>query len=612
MKKMKYRNYLPTVLFVFSVVLCSFLSCTQSFQNDENNSVDSNTYLVIKENNVSLSRSINPDLNAALDKMQSIYLYATKTGESQVVLASNLPNLESLYNQQFLLEQGAGVYSFQLKGIIDSVYFNSSVSNVAIEESKTNPISLELSPAKSATELTTPFDDFGGVDFKLNFDTSKTTVSKVQITVEQLVDGSDPVQVDERVISSFASGSPKSVQYKRSVSSTSSGSTSSGVFSGGRIETGTYKITFRFYYDTQVLNTLPYVVNVSKGLNTVFEDTVDLNEVYKNTYNYNNGSVSCSLAEGQMKIDNYTRKSSNIILPRLKKANHIFCGWYDENENLVTSIPANSTGNKTLTAHWIAMDKTQPVTLYVNRSADYHYGNSEEYGYSNLAEAIETILYTGGGSADFVIKVKGRLLERQVLDETKYLKSYAKSLLIEGASELFEGEPQDGFDGCGDSDPVSENGGCFYLDTKVPVTFKNILFTNGSTSGNGGGLYLTSNANVTLDGVLLDNSFTAATGEGIYSEGILKLKGNVLIQSNIYLAADKTIVVAGDLSNSASTIATVIPASYTEGVTILEAQSGSGVVIEDIVPKISIVPESNGGTVTNWNLDSDGKLFPSN
>ena len=521
------KNKIMTTTLLLSLLLTLF-SCSNISQEKSSPKSDSKAYLVITPGTVSLnSRSIDPSDDYAFKNLRDIYFYAQKSGGTRRTLLSNIGNLTDVYSKQILMEDGAGSYTFELRGSLDSICFYQKLENVEIKDSETNTISFELSPVKSSSDLETPFEDYGGIDIKLKY--KDANINKIVITVEDLATNE---KIDEEEIPLYSTSGTRTVEYKRWASYSTSSET-------GRIAVGTYRVTFDFYCtslqtqttvngetkianQTQLLNSFPYVVHVEKGRNSVLEDTIDLNEVYTITYNNNFGSNSGGMLEGQTKVIKYSRKSENIILPRLYRAYYLFLGWYTEQEGgeRITNIPTGSTGNITVYAHWqdLGGNYTDEV-LYVNPNATYHYGTSEEYGLANLTDALEVISKsTAIYFHNWTIKIKGSVTGTYSIDDSNYsFKTYANYITLEGISDSTDGNPIDEING--NLTSATENGAVLSITTKNPVTIKNLKITGGNNSGNGGGIYIGSNANVTLDtGTVITNN-TATYGSGIYLDG---------------------------------------------------------------------------------------------
>lgn len=521
------KNKIMTTTLLLSLLLTLF-SCSNISQEKSSPKSDSKAYLVISPGTVSLnSRSIDPSDDYAFKNLRDIYFYAQKSGGTRRTLLSNIGNLTEVYSKLILLDDGAGSYTFELRGTLDGIYFYQKLENVEIKDSETNAISFELSPVKSSSDLETPFEDYGGIDIKLKY--KDANINKVVITVEDLATNE---KIDEEEIPLYSTSGTRIAEYKRWVSYSTASET-------GRIAVGTYRVTFDFYCttiqtqtkvngnteianQTQLLNTFPYVVHVAKGRNSVFEDTIDLNEVYTITYKDNFGSNSGGLIEGQTKVTRYTRKSENIILPRLYRAYYLFLGWYTENEGgeRITNIPTGSSGDITVYARWQDLGKSgSNEVLYVNPNATYHYGTSEEYGLANLTEVLEVISRsTAVYHHDWTIKIKGSVTGTYSLDDSEYyFRTYADSITLEGISESSDGGPIDEING--NLTSATENGAVLSITTQKPVTIKNLKITGGNNSGNGGGIYIGPDANVTLDGGTVITNNTATYGSGIYLDG---------------------------------------------------------------------------------------------
>ena len=523
-----------TLTTLFLSLLFTLFSCSNLLQEKSSPKSDSKTYLVINPETVFLNkRSINPSDDYVFQNLKDIYFYGQKADGTRKTLLSNIANLAEVYSKLILLDDGAGSYTFELRGTLDSVYFYQKLENIEIKDSETNAISFELSPVKSSTDLETPFEDYGGIDIKLKY--KDANINKVVITVEDLATNE---KIDEKEIPLYSTSGTRTVEYKRWASYSTSSET-------GRIAVGTYRVTFDFYCTSiqpQLLNSFPYIVHVEKGRNSVFEDTIDLNEVYTITYNNNFGSNSGGMLEGQTKVIKYSRKSENIILPRLYRAYYLFLGWYTEQEGgeRITNIPTGSSGNKTLYAHWQALGASgSNEVLYVNPNASYHYGTSEEYGLANLTEALEIInKSTAIYKHSWTIKIKGVINGSCSIDDSEYyLKTYVDSITLEGISESSAGGPVDGING--GFTEATENGVVLSITTKNPVTIKNLKISGGNNSGNGGGLYV-DGGNVTLSGNTRIENCSAKLGGGIYiAGGSVTMNDDTLITGCVSQSTDE-------------------------------------------------------------------------
>ena len=657
----RFRNKFGMAIFI--LLLFSLSSCSNVFDKklEEEKSSDKNTYIMIVPDGINIKdRSIEPIIEDALGKMQNINLYATKTADSEGNSVSGskkrLPNnnistgsLSTLYNQLLLLEDGAGSYTFDFSCSIDGVYFYQRLENQIIEESKTNLIEFNnLIPMKdSNSSKFTPeyeqFGNFGGIDIKLNFDNPRYMYKKVVVTLNDL--SKSPEDEDYVAYSGELDISSKtSVRYQRSLTSASEYiSASLGVISTGHIATGEYRITFDFYSkdittttktgtnsvltkENQKVNSLSYVVRVARGLNSIFEDTIDLNEVYTITYEDCHGSYSCGLSDGQVKVDSYTRKSQDIILPRYYRAYGIFEGWYTQQTGgtLVTTIPSGSSGYIILYAHWRELGESgTPAVLFVDPTSTYPYGIDEDHALPSISEAVKFIGESVGSYHPWTLKIKGPLTENINIADNYGFNTYARSLTLEGIRGLDAyGIPQDEIKGS--FTEAVENGATLAVNTKVPVIIKNLKITGGNNSntGNikGGGIYVgsytysstTTPASVTLDDGALITGNSAPAGSGVYvsSGATFQMGGGAQVAEgdDVYLPDGTKLLITkmfdGDILHAAS----ITPEIYSEGTQVLDiAPNGSGSL--DVEYSVFTVTSQNeGGTTTNWAVDSEGKL----
>lgn len=620
---------------LISSLLLSLFSCNNFFEDtnlertQETKTTSSKTYLIIQPDSVKMGdRSVRPDIDAALSKLKSITLKGQKSGGSNKTIAttSDGQTIKDLYNKQLILEDGAGTYTFELQGNIDSVYFYQKITGVVIEESKTNVIAFDnLTPVKSSSDYTA-FDNYGGFDIKLNlvYQNSSTIINKTVKTLTQLRRADGEALETYEPIETTVYSNPTSIEYKRWASY-------SATNSEGCLPVGTYRVTFDFYWkektdpvEYQLLNTLSYIVNVSHGLNSIFEDTIDINEVYSISYNdchdITGHGLSCGMSEGQIKVNNYSRKSQNIVLPRYYRAHALFLGWFTEmyGGERITNIPTGSSQNYQLYAHWQAIEETTgaPLTMYVTPTSLYSYGCSEELGLKNLTEANKTIKEAMSYyDPNTTIKLKGVIEESgQSLNGPSYLNACATSIILEGSTPTAAGyDPADGINA--GLTTATENGVALSINTTVPVTLSNLKITGGNNSNTadetvrGGGLYISSTSNVILEDVLILSNDAATAGKGIYNEGSLKIKGSTKVDGDIYLAAGKTLTIAGELTSTADTIASITPATYSNTTVVLSVESGSGVTLDEtLCSKFAVTPQVVNGVTTNWTIDAEGKL----
>lgn len=628
--------------FLFVISACSDI--------DSGEAPGNGTYLVLAPNGVSFdARSVEPDANYMMANFKDITLTATKSGGTKKTLASSIGSLEALYAKQFLLEGGAGIYSFELKGSLDNVYFSQLLENIEIEESKTNTISFTLSPTGSKD--VSDFGDNGGLSVDLKF--SKTNVKSIYVTLLNL----DTNQIkEERTISSsyFTSSG---YTYKKNASYPNY---YTELYTEGSIDPGTYRLTFDFLTDNKLLiNSFSYIVHVVKGLNSIVTQEIDLNQVYSISYTKNGGS----LAEGEVEIAKYTRLNE-VILPRLTKSNNTFIGWYDNSSfegEPVTKIEKGSTGNKTFYARFVSS------ALYVNAANgdDSHDGSSgsSTKALQTLGAALNKMALTADGKKlDYTIYLTGTFTGEQKIEDPSGSALPAASITLTGYQGVDSaGVPKDVLDG---GFTESSKGSTLTISTTVPVIIKNLKITGGyAEEGKGGGITLSQGTSLTLEsgeisgnsgvsssaavyisasstkgavftmngGTICNNtgngvcvhdgsnpasfnmtggSITGNTGYGVWlpaSGGYyapFSMSGSALVTADNIVEVPNRIIVAGLLTGD-SPVVTIKPSSYSESKIVYLADGLTDTsILASASEKIAVAPEGDAP----WVIDSNGNL----
>lgn len=606
----KYNNSLTNKItklaFLFSVFLC--FSCKNVLQHQDNfqSIPKGKAYLVINAGDIT-ARTIKPDSDESLlNQFKSFTLTGTglDSNGKKFTLNVSATDIKDLYKKQILLD--AGTWTFTLTASLSS-NFSATVSDVLIEEGKANSVSFNLQPN----------ENYGYLSVKIDIGKKKDIISKVNITLTKLDDEDD---TNDEVIET------KSITQSYLVWNSTNGTyyvSYEKVSSSSKLEAGEYRLVFDFYStDNEKPDSFPYIVHIAAGTKTSFEQTVDLNDVFTITYKGTSDSPTSYIADGQTLVTKYSRKSEDIILPRYNRQDRLFKGWYDEDGNIITKISHNANRNYTLTCQWELLKSGDPVTIYVNPEAEGHYGFSEEYGLESLEAAMETIERANCyiQNHDWIIKIKGEISGSHVIStDVNNVKEHVKSITLEGSTVSGAGqtEPQDCLKG--GITTATENGAVLSVQIPVPVIIKNLKITGGNNNNTGdikgGGIYIADGSTVTLDDGALITGNSAATGAGIYNEGILKIKGSAHVQANetdvndIYLSENNKLIIAGELTNTADTIATITPATYSTDTTVLEAESGSDVTLtSEITNKFDVTPSESGNETTYWKLTEDGKL----
>ncbi len=628
--------------FLFVISACS--------DNDSGEAPGNGTYLVLAPNGVSFdARSVEPDANYMMANFKDITLTATKSDGTKKTLASSIGSLEALYAKQFLLEGGAGTYSFELKGSLDNVYFSQLLENIEIEESKTNTISFTLSPTGSKD--VSDFGDNGGLSVDLKF--SKTNVKSIYVTLLNL----DTNQIkEERTISSsyFTSSG---YTYKKNASYPNY---YTELYTEGSIDPGTYRLTFDFLTDNKLLiNSFSYIVHVVKGLNSIVTQEIDLNQVYSISYNKNSGT----LAAGEVEIAKYTRLNE-VILPRLARDNYTFIGWYDNSSfegEPVTKIEKGSTGNKTFYARFVSS------ALYVNAANgdDSHDGSSgsSTKALQTLGAALNKMALTADGKKlDYTIYLTGTFTGEQKIEDPSGSALPAASITLTGYQGVdSDGVPKDVLDG---GFTESSKGSTLTISTTVPVIIKNLKITGGyAEEGKGGGITLSQGTSLTLEsgeisgnsgvsssaavyvsasstkgavftmngGTICNNTgngvcvhdgskpasfnmtggcITGNTGYGVWlpaSGGYyapFSMSGSALVTADNIVEVPNRIIVAGLLTGD-SPVVTIKPSSYSESKIVYLADGLTDTsILASASEKIAVAPQGDAP----WVIDTNGNL----
>lgn len=140
--------------------------------------------------------------------------------------------------------------------------------------------------------------------------------------------------------------------------------------------------------------------------------------------------------------------------------------------------------------------------------------------FESLSKAIDLIASTGDSTKNFQIFISGTLEGKQTL--TSSLDNKAASITIQGLNGLDENNiPKDSLNG-------NQADTTLTVETRVPISIKNLKITGGK-GVNGGGLYLENQSVVKLlDGTLITEN-EADFGGGVYNQGTLFMSGSAMI-----------------------------------------------------------------------------------
>ena len=349
------KKYLAKLYILISFALVfSLISCNNIFQQIKTDDTETENKInntLVSQNNklayISLGSvivgkqtarsSVVPSSNAdLLSKLTNVNLECARTGDGTPVNISgnNWSDFLSKFTspgQTYPLQTGE--YNFTLTATLQQlpsgsgVAFSASKTNTNISYGTTETLSFTLAPTTQQT---------GGIQITWNITTNDNILEQVNFSLKKLSDGTTtPSSVDD-----FSSG--KVVYQKDS------------------LEPGEYELTADFraleddFNDPELppLSTWKGNVRVAAGITTTATIDWALETVYTITWNLDGGTITDAT---YVQPERYTRKSETITLPTLTKTGYNFEGWYDNatfTGSEITSIPKNSTGNKTLYAKW--------------------------------------------------------------------------------------------------------------------------------------------------------------------------------------------------------------------------------------------------------------------
>ena len=150
------------------------------------------------------------------------------------------------------------------------------------------------------------------------------------------------------------------------------------------------------------------------------------------------------------------------------------------------------------------------------------------------------------------------------------------------------------------------NGAGIYAGVASTVLISGGTISENEAGEDGGGLYIAKpETSVTISGGTISSNTAEGNGNGIaLMKGALKMQGGASVDSNndVYLASEKYIEIT-DALTATSSVATITPENYTDGTTVLEADSG--VTLADEVGKFTVTPDGS----TQYYIASDGKMY---
>ena len=161
-------------------------------------------------------------------------------------------------------------------------------------------------------------------------------------------------------------------------------------------------------------------------------------------------------------------------------------------------------------------------------------------------------------------------------------------------------------------------GGGLAVDNGTVKLLDGAKITENTATEKGGGVYLGPSAKLVMEGSATISGNSAASGGAVYNAGTFNMCGSAYIpygvtnasgtvetgagKNDVYLESDKTIKITDELTYE-SYVIIITPEKYTDGTTVLEAESG--VTLADEVGKFEVVP--NGST--KYYIAFDGKMY---
>ena len=518
----------------------TLFSCTNILQqinnNPEKKSADGETYIVlntsVKKTTTKVSRDIDADKNDLKVENLVNFVLSGKETDSDTSTIKTLAEAETLSElQSQKIKITPGVWTFKLAAELNGIIFSGETEGKEIKAGLENTVKFVLTSEVK----------YGGLEITIEW------TNKADKVVATLLTKDRTEEVATETFEDFEEDS-STVTFSRDIKKADE-----------QINSGTYYLKFEFYNETTttLFDTYESYVNIADGLITRANLAIALDETFDIIYELNGENVS--LAEGQVQPLKYSRKSTELTLPQMKRPGYFWGGWYEEEDfsgEPVTAIPAETGVQKTYYAKW-----NNPV-LYVSGTGDDPTGDGTENNpFESIDKACETIIATGDPEMEWVIYIMGDVTGphsstkkagerssaandygRSVLPETLTL-SHAKSILLMGFNELDENDiPKDKINrGLASTSTNYDTGTALGISTEVPVTIKNLLITGGrtaTTNGNsnndtfftyGGGIHVKAGSTVILDDGTLIEKNKARYGGGVYNAGTLYLIGTACI-----------------------------------------------------------------------------------
>jgi hypothetical protein len=145
------------------------------------------------------------------------------------------------------------------------------------------------------------------------------------------------------------------------------------------------------------------------------------------------------------------------------------------------------------------------------------------------------------------------------------------------------------------------DGGGVYLYATGVFTMNGGDISGNESLDNGGGVSIGNTATFDHYGGTISGNTAPGSGSGVYNANVFRMSGGARIaaNNNVYLLSGKTIEITGNLTG-ATTVATVTPQTYTDGVT----QVLSGTALSANYSKFAVTPNA----AMQYVINNEGKL----
>lgn len=355
MSKKYFSRHLFSAI-VFLMIFLGFPGCNNLTGGNNKSSDDNDGKVYLKVNVASASRTALPQFTVSSISDFQFTIKGKAPGTSDFAPLTTESNTNGVYSSLTALTSAAfpietGAWTFKLTASKDGTVLSDEVSQTI--KNGSNSISFDLK--WDDTELS----GTGSLSFTLDFSNAANKDDVKVVTAALVNTGTNTTTCPETEI--LDRGDTPSV-YTATYSSAT-------LPALANIAAGKYRIFLRLYtVDTStntnvLINTWTELAIITGGqASTGSSEMNSLNEIYSINWNIGDGVSSVTMPEC------YTRLSADYDLPDaddMTKLGYTFGGWYESDSftgGAITSISADSTGNKTFYAKWNANTNT-PYTI---------------------------------------------------------------------------------------------------------------------------------------------------------------------------------------------------------------------------------------------------------